>query len=224
MEHGKLLFGASIVGALLCATAAGQITQRVSYGANGMQAAGSCIYNAISADGRYVAFESNSPNLVPGDTNDARDVFVRDRVLGTTERVSLTSAGGQSNQDPNDFFSIVLSMSGDGQVVAFETLASNLVPGDTNGWADVFVRDRLHGTTERVSVDSNGAQAAGPSIDSSVSFDGRYVAFMSYAPNLVVNDTNGSSDIFVRDRVLGTTKRVSADSNGNEGNGNSRYP
>ncbi|HEV8111826.1 MAG TPA: hypothetical protein VGR31_03545 [Planctomycetota bacterium] len=224
MERGRLCFRASIVVSILCAPASAQITQRVSYGANGMEGHGYSILNAISADGRYVAFESNAANLAPNDTNGARDVFVRDRRLGTTERVSVDSNGNQSNQDPNDFFSIVLSISADGQVVAFETRASNLVPGDTNGWADVFVRDRLHGTTERVSVDSNGAQAMGPSIDSSVSGDGRYVAFMSYAPNVVANDLNGSSDIFVRDRLLATTERVSVDSNGGEADGNSRYP
>jgi len=224
MVHGKTCFGASIVGALLCASASAQITQRVDYGQNGMEAHGGCIYNAISADGRFVAFETLAANLVPNDTNNARDVFVRDRVLGTTERVDVDSNGNQSNQDPGDPFSIVLSISGDGQVVAFQTMASNLVPGDTNGWSDIFVRDRLHGTTERVSVDSNGAQAAGPSLDCSVSFDGRYVAFMSYAPNLVPNDTNGVSDVLVRDRLLGTTELVSVDSNGVQGNGNSRYP
>src|SRR5207237_7007630 len=105
---------------------------------------------AISADGRFVAFASVS-NVVVGDTNNAFDVFVRDRQTGTTERVSEDSAGGQAN-----FGSISPAISADGRFVAFASLASNLVAGDTNDDFDVFVRDRETGATGRVAVDSTG--------------------------------------------------------------------
>ena len=113
---------------------------------------------SISADGRFVAFESLASNLVPGDTNGVGDVFVHDRQTGTTERVSVSSAGTQGNGD-----SAVPSISADGRFVAFVSVASNLVPGDTNGRLDVFVHDRQTGTTERVSVSSAGTQGNGAS-------------------------------------------------------------
>ena len=109
--------------------------------------------NAISADGRFVVFDSFSSNLVPGDTNNATDVFVRDRIAETTERVSIASDGTQGDGDSRDG-----SISADGRWVAFRSFADNLVVGDTNDWPDVFVHDRLSGTTVRISVSSNGDQ------------------------------------------------------------------
>ena len=178
---------------------------------------------AISADGRYVAFESSATNLVTGDTNAATDVFVRDRQSGTTERVSLSSAGTQGNGSCQSN-TLTISISADGHYVTFSSLASNLVAADANARGDVFVRDRLLGTTERVSVDSAEVEADGFSTDSSVSDDGRYVAFTSVATNLVAGDANGISDIFVRDRQLGTTACVSVDPSGNVGNSFSNLP
>jgi Tol biopolymer transport system component len=175
-------------------------------------------YSALSADGRYVAFLSSASNLVSGDTNAADDVFVRDRQLGTTERVSVDSSGLQANN-----FSVELAISGDGRFVAFRSAASNLVAGDTNGAFDVFVRDRLTGTTERSSVSSGGVQGNGDSASPAISADGRYVAFESKATNLVTGDTNAHADVFVRDRVTGATERVSVDSSGAQGNGDSGY-
>jgi Tol biopolymer transport system component len=196
----------------MLAPAWAQATQRVSLDSHGGQANSDSDSAATSADGRYVAFWSSASNLVPGDTNAAADIFVRDRQLGTTERASVDSGGAQANSG-SDY---LLSISADGRYVAFASNASNLVPGDTNGHWDVFVRDRQLGTTERVSVDSGGAQANADSLEPSISADGRYVAFWSNASNLVPGDTNTASDIFVRDRLLGTTERVSVDSNGTQ--------
>jgi len=197
-----------------------QLTHRVSVASTGAQGnSNSGFYGVtVSADGRYAVFESEATNLVPGDTNVSFDVFVRDRLLGTTERVSVDSAGSQGNSP-----SFRPSISADARFVAFESYATNLVPGDTNNCEDIFVRDRLLGTTERVSVDSAGSQAIAVSWIPSISADGRFVAFTSYADNLVAGDTNGERDVFVRDRSSGTTERVSVDSSGAEGNDRSGY-
>ena len=161
---------------------------------------------AISADGRFVAFDSFASNLVAGDTNGVVDVFVRDRVAGATERVSVSSSGAQANG------SVSAAMSADGRFVAF---SSDLVAGDTlEDLDDVFVRDRVAGTTKRVSVSSTGAQANDSSKSPAISADGRFVVFGSGASNLVAGDTNGAYDVFVRDRVAGTTERVSLTSTG----------
>jgi hypothetical protein len=172
---------------------------------------------AISNDGRFVAFESTATNLVPNDTNAHEDMFVRDLVRGTTERVSLRSNGAQANDSSYES----VELSADGRYVAFGSLATNLVKGDTNGVADVFVHDRLTGKTRRVSVRSNGVEGNGDSgrYALAISADGQVVAFDSEATNLVGGDTNGYADTFVHDRTTGRTERVSVRSNGNEGNG-----
>ena len=188
--------------------------ERLSVSSAGAQGNGDSDTPAISADGRYVAFASLATNLVAGDSNLAYDVFLRDRLLGVTERVSVDSAGTQGDGASGHDFGI--SISADGRYVAFASDATNLVVGDANGTWDVFVRDRLLGTTERVSVDSGGAEGDGLSYGPSISADGRFVAFASLATNLVAGDTNGSRDVFVRDRLLATTERVSVDSTGAE--------
>jgi Tol biopolymer transport system component len=208
----------ALLSALLAASAAGQVTLRASVGSSGAQGDSSSFYSSISADGRILAFESSSTNLVPGDTNGWQDIFVRDRQSGVTERVSVHSSGAEGNDQ-----SYAPSISADGRTVAFESYASTLVDGDTNGVPDIFVRDRLLGTTERVSLASSGGQADDSSFDPSISADGRYVAFESLATNLVSGDTNGCFDVFVRDRLFGTTERVSVDSSGAQGDGNSGY-
>src|SRR6058998_2895537 len=139
-----------------------------------------------------------------------------DRQTGTTERVSVDSAGNQGNGDSTD-----VALSADGRFVAFTSVAPDLVTGDTNGAMDVFVHDRQTGTAERVSVDSAGSQANGDSTDVALSADGRFVAFTSAAPDLVAGDTNGAADVFVHDRQTGTTERVSVDSAGTQANGDS---
>ncbi|MEG5034449.1 calcium-binding protein [Microcoleus sp. AT3-D2] len=173
---------------------------------------------SISADGRFVAFQSQASNLVPGDTNNKNDIFVRDLSTNTTTRVSVDSAGIQGNND-----SFNPSISADGRFVAFASF-SNLVPGDTNNQPDIFVRDLLSNTTTRVSVDSAGNQGNSLSNNSAISADGRFVAFQSYASNLVPGDTNNQFDIFVRDLSTNTTTRASVDSAGNQGNSDSLTP
>ncbi len=192
----------------------GGTTERVSVGSGGAQGNAQSLHPSISPDGRYVAFYSDATNLVSGDTNGQGDVFVRDRVNGTTELVSVSTYGAQGN-DASEFPSI----SADGRYVAFHSAASNLVPGDTNGHLDVFVRDRQSGATTRVSVDTTGAQGNGNSVWASISANGRYVSFTSEATNLVPGDTNGTRDVFVRDRRDSTTEQVSVATGGTQGNG-----
>ncbi len=173
---------------------------------------------ALSADGRYVAFVSSASNLVAGDTNGIADVFVRDLVAGTTERVSVSSAGVQGNLDSGTG---APAISADGRFVAFASASSNLVADDTNHVRDVFVRDRTLGTTERVSLATGDVQANDASFLPAISADGRFVAFGSEATNLVANDTNGRVDVFVRDREMAKTGRVSVSASGKQANGTS---
>ncbi len=184
-------------------------TQRVSVGPGGSQANNSSEAEGISADGRYVLFESNATNLVPGDTNLKGDVFVRDRKTGTTERVSLRQGGGQIGG-----LSFAAGMSADGRFVGFATKVANVVPGDTNGQNDMFVRDRQTGTVERVSLGQGGAQANSLSIGVGLSPDGRFALFNSFATNLVPGPASGFEDVFVRDRQTGTTRRVCVSTSG----------
>jgi len=164
---------------------------------------------SLSGDGRYVSFVSSASDLVTGDTNERQDIFVRDRHIRQTERVSVASDGTQGNGSSDS-----PAISADGRYVVFDSYASNLVPGDSNGGRDVFARDRQTGQTERVSVASDGAQGNRASHHPAISADGRYVAFASAATNLVPDDTNGRQDIFVHDRQTGTTTRVSITSGG----------
>jgi Tol biopolymer transport system component len=177
---------------------------------------------SVSANGRYVAFESEASNLVSGDTNNAWDIFVRDRETGKTTRVSVDSNGNQADSESH-----YPSISADGRYVVFESFASNLVPGDTNGAWDIFLRDRQTNKTTLVSVDSNGTPAKNDTDYSAfpdMSADGRYVTFMSRSPDFVTGDTNGRRDIFVHDRQTGETTRVSVDSSGKEGDQDSWNP
>jgi Tol biopolymer transport system component len=268
------------------------LISRVSVDGAGGQSDGASTDPAISADGRYVAFTSTATNLVPDDTNGVADVFVHDRVAGTTTRVSLPGGSGQfevpsgepavsadgayiafvagpglggaatsgpaamtdvfvrhrrlgltlkvssaPDSAPADGPSRAPVLAGDGQTVAFSSSATNLVPGDSNGVADVFVA-RFTVTGEgsdiinvslptieaRVSVASSGAQASGPSTEPSLSADGRFVAFTSEAPDLVAGDSNGLADVFVHDRVAKTTARVSTGPGGAQVTGASREP
>jgi Tol biopolymer transport system component len=186
-----------------------QVTRRVSVGAGGQQANGLSLEPAISADGRFVAFRSRASNLVAGDTNNARDVFVRDLVAQVTTRVSVGPAGQQANGN-----SLRPAISAHGRFVAFASKASNLVAGDTNHGIDVFVRDRVAQVTRRVSVGPAGQQANSSSIGQAISAHGRFLAFTSSASNLVPGDTNNATDVFVRDRVAQVTRRVSVRSGG----------
>jgi predicted RNA-binding protein with TRAM domain len=194
-------------------------TIRVSVASNGDEANDGSYMPKISANGRYVTFESDADNLVSGDTNAVRDIFVHDLQTGTTTRVSIAWNGNQANSN-----SYVSSISADGRYVAFQSDASNLVSGDTNGFGDIFVRDTQSGTTTRISIDSSGNEANNDSYEPAISGDGRYVAFWSYASNLVSGDNGSFADIFLHDTQSGTTTRISIDSSGNEANNNSYGP
>ena len=239
-------------------------TSRANVSAAGAQANEVSFTDSISADGRYVAFTSSATNLVPDDTNDAADVFVRDQrtgavtrvfvpgdqddgsewamlsaggryvvfnsdvdaltdgidvhlmdlVTGATERIDMSSAGAIAN-DGSD---LGPAISGNGRYVTFSSRATNLVPGDTNTTTDVFVRDRLAGTTRRVSLSPAGVQANGPSGSATISADGRYVAFSTAATNLVPGDTNDTGDVLVRDQRTGALIRASLSYRGKQPN------
>jgi len=186
----------------------------VSVGLGGAAANGVCGEGPqVSGNARFVAFACSATNLVRGDTNGVADIFVRDRQAATTQRVNLGPGGAQANAA-----SFLNSISPDARYVVFTTTASNLVAGDTNGVADVFLRDRRTGVTERISLRNGGGQANGASRRGFVSGDGRYVVFTSEATNVVVGDTNGVADVFVRDRVARTTERLSVNPSGVQGN------
>ncbi len=194
-------------------------TTRASVDTAGGDSNGSSWYPSISADGRYVAFQSLATDLVPNDTNGVWDVFVRDLQTNTTTRASVDTTGGDSNG-----VSEAPSISADGRYVAFYSWATNLVAGDGNGLEDVFVRDLQTNTTIRASVDTAGGDPDGPSQYPSISADGRYVAFRSNATDLVVGDGNGTWDVFVRDLQTNTTTRASVDTTGGDSNSMSEAP
>jgi Tol biopolymer transport system component len=197
-------------------------TRLVSVRSNGAQAnaaVGNVDPGSISADGRFITFSSAASNLVKDDSNAVSDVFVHDRVAGKTTRVGMSSAGDEadgSSQDP--------SISGDGKLVTFSSDATNLVGSDANGERDIFVHNRNQGTTRRISVSSADEEADGFSGSPSISADGRYVAFESFAENLIADDTNNVTDVYLRDRKRRTTVRVSLTNAGAEGNSESSYP
>jgi len=167
-------------------------TSRVSVDSEGNQSNGGSYNPKISANGRYVAFESSASNLVEDDTNGAPDIFVHDRVTGVITRASLAYNGSQAGGGYD------CSISGDGRYVAFTSAASDLVTGDTNSRDDIFVRDlNPGGTTIRVSTSADGTQANNQSQAPSISADGRYVVFHSSATNLVPDDASGYQDAFV---------------------------
>jgi hypothetical protein len=164
----------------------------------------------VSADGRYVLFASTANNLVLTNNNisvlpQRMNVFLRDRDSGTTTLVSVNLAGTGGNGD-----SFPTAISTNGQFALFESAASDLVANDTSLANDIFVRDLVNGVTTLVSVSTNGGSANGASYHSAMTPDGRYVAFVSAASNLVAGDANGIPDVFVRDLQAGTTTLVSA--------------
>jgi len=217
MSHGPARSSRRILGALLAIVlavpwiaptvapgVAANTTMRVSLTNDGEEADDRSKQPSLSTDGRYVAFTSYATNLVPDDENDAEDIFVRDRDAGTTSIVTVNS-----DEEPANDYSGNPVISGNGRYVVFWSQASNLVEGDTNDERDIFVRDLVDGTTERVSVSSDEVESDGMSTMPSISDDGRYVAFASEATNLVANDTNDVQDVFVRDLVSGSTIRAS---------------
>jgi Tol biopolymer transport system component len=199
-------------------------TRKVSYAAAGAEANGQSRLGIISGDGRYAYFQSTATNLVQVDANGSvSDVFRTDLTTGVIELVSV-GVGGAAANGASTLAGIDV-VSHDGRFVAFRSTASNLVPGDTNNFADVFVKDMVLGTTTRVSVGAAGVQANQSSDWPVISNDGRYCYFESFATNLVpVNASGVSQDIFVRDLVLGTTTLVSKNEAGVQANGGNAVP
>jgi len=182
-----------------------QTTEVITLAHTGATAVGGVLAD-ISANGRYVLFASGSPNLVLGDLNSATDFFVRDRQLGVNELVSLTAAGTLSygGVSPD------AGVSDDGRFIAYITAASDIVPGDTNNVRDIFLRDRLLGTTTLATVAPDGSFANGATPQVRLSGSGRWLAFQSYATNLTPDPVLGfQSMIFLRDNLLGVTRLVS---------------
>jgi len=196
------------------------VTTRVSRGLSGASPNGGSGGPSISADARYVAFSSTASNLVSGDTNKRDDIFVYDRSTGITRRVSLSTIGAQANGHSR----YCARISRDGTRVAFSSEATNLVAADTNSWSDIFVRDVRTGTTTRANVNNRRMQANDQTDEFDISGNGRFVVFESMATNLVPGDTNREWDIFVRDVDSNRTTRVSVSSSGMQGNKTSRGP
>jgi Tol biopolymer transport system component len=220
-------------------------TDRVSVSSRGTQASGGSSHPSISADGRYVFFLSRADDLVSNDNADrtrcvvstfalgavdpsfcSTDAFVHDRVTGKTELVSVSSSGERAN-DTSSVAESQPAISADGRFIVFYSRASSLVGGDTNEEPDVFVRDRVRRTTERVSVSSKGEQAQGGSFWPSISPNGRYVSFSSLAENLAEGarkkegGATAVDDLYVRDLWMQTTVRVPVSARGPSG---SEYP
>jgi hypothetical protein len=175
-------------------------TRLVSLSSAGVQGNSVSTVPSLSSDGRILAFASFARNLVADDTNNEFDVFVRDLQAGITDRASVSSSGGQGNDESGAPY-----VSPDGRFISFHSVASNMVAGDTNGFLDVFRHDRLTGATDLVSVSSTGFQGNGNSDNAAISGDGSRVAFYSSANNLVADDVNGSLDVFVRELVVPNT-------------------
>jgi Tol biopolymer transport system component len=202
-----------------CSGAQSPFTQRISVAKDGGEPDARSNQPSISGNGRYVAFTSDATNLVDGDTNGFSDVFMRDLDKGTTIRVSVAGDGTQGNKS-----SYWPYISANGRYISFVSEATNLVINDTNEVADVFVHDNKTGETKMASVASDNTPGNDLSFWTSISSDGRYVAFMSAATNLVPSDMNDSWDIFVHDMKTGETSRVSVTSDGKEANSQSEYP
>jgi len=200
--------------------ATGCSTVRVSLSSAGVEGNDHSQFPRLSASGQFVVFESFATNLVGDDYNLTVDVFVRNMLSGETRQVSLNSSGVEGNRA-----SEAPVISANGRYVAFGSYAYNLVPGDTNEVRDIFLRDLQTGVTTRVSVSTSGQQADRSSHDlAAISADGRYVAFISHATNLVTGTASYLDDVYVRDTVANVTTRVSVSSSGAEGNSHSSEP
>jgi Tol biopolymer transport system component len=230
IEKGPIVAAAAagLAFVFVSARATGQTTECASINALGQvgDAINSYYEPSLSGDGRFAVYASYASNLVPGDTNGAWDVFVRDRALGVTLRASVDSSGAQANGNSGAFVfpQDGVDVASGGRYVAFLSDATNLVPADTNGRTDVFVHDMLTGETTLESLDSAGNQGNDHSSWPVLSANGRYIVFLSWASNLVPGYGNGTVDVFYRDRQAGTTKRVSVSTAGVEGNGECTHP
>jgi Tol biopolymer transport system component len=184
------------------------ILVNASVGTNGELANGSSSTPSLSHDGRYLAFDSAASNLVPNDVNGKSDVFVRDLMTGTTELISRNNEGVQGDDS-----STSPSISGDGRLVAFASRASNLGGRQHD---DIYVYDRHARTLELITLNTHGQPANSGSDWPAISGDGRFVAFTSFASDLVPGDTEASKDLFVRDRQFGLTERLNVTPGGSQ--------
>lgn len=220
MKLKKTSLALTLVTLIPFSSLAGPVIQRVSVdtvvGPN-PNPNGESLQGAVSADGRYVAFESSAFDLVTGDTNNARDIFRFDRLTNTTIRVSISSAGAQSNGNSN-----FADMSDDGRYIVFSSFATNLT-GDTdnNGTFDIFMRDTLTNTTTLISKaggTSAGNAANGLSTKPVLSADGKYIAYESKATDILASDSDAISDIYRYNIQADSTQLVSVNSSGVKGN------
>jgi len=196
-----------VTGAIAASPALAQSTARISVGIGGAELRSGAVWAELSGNGRYAAFVSDDPNIVPGDTNGTADVFVRDLATGVVRRASTTAAGVEPN---NACFAPKLS--DDGRYVAFSSWASNLAASDANGIdTDVFVKDMQTGALDHVSINNQGAGGNGISAYHDLSGDGRFVTFYSYSTNFVANDNNNQPDTFLFDRVSRRIQCLSVD-------------
>ncbi|MGE3310107.1 MAG: S8 family serine peptidase, partial [Limisphaerales bacterium] len=187
---------------------------RVSDASATVQGDGESRAPSLNADGTRVAFQSKASNLVPADSNDVEDIFVKDLAAGTTVRASVSGSGRQANRGSERAF-----LAANGRHLVFTSFASNLVDGDGNRSLDVFLRDTDTGTTECVSRSASGEFGDADSVGGVVSGDGRFVVFTSFAGNLGPSDRNGFADVYLRDRLTGAMELVSANTNGAAANG-----
>lgn len=191
---------------------------RVSTDVIGVEGNAASSQGIVSANGRYVVFQSSATNLVPGDGNGIQDVFLKDTQTGAISRVSTSSSGSEANGA-----SFARDISADGRYILFQSAATNLVAGDTNGLADMFIKDIQTEIVSRVSTTSASTQADGTNDGvAALSSDGHYVAFSSFAQNLVSGDANGTTDVFIKDTQTGSISRVSTGATGSEADGASQ--
>lgn len=193
--------------------------ERVSLTADGQETDGTSGSPSLSADGRWIAFQSSARALDPSDDNGHLDIFLEDRASGTLERITH----GVDGNSP-DFGSIRPAISADGRRIAFQSSATNLVPGDTNGVSDIFLYDRDTRQTTLVSAGLDGEPASGASQYPSISADGTHIAFESRANNLTPGDTNGRQDVFIYEVATGTLELGSRSADGVPGNRDSYHP
>jgi PKD repeat protein/Tol biopolymer transport system component len=195
-------------------------TERVSVNSEDEEGNGISRNPSVSDDGRFIVFDSQSNNLVDSDNNNVSDIFLRDRLLGETYRVNINDESIEANGS-----SSIPVISGIGTVIAYSSVASNLVENDNNSVRDIFVRDLISGTTSRVSVSNSGAEGDSTTFSSlGMDASGRYIVFYSEASNLVDSDANLAWDVFIHDRELRQTSLASIDANGQQGNASSFVP
>lgn len=224
MSFTRMAVSLAVAGVVAASQAGAQQITRVSVDSAGGEADGPCIPALISSDGRYVLFVSTASALVSNDMNGVQDVFVRDRVNGTTECVSIDPFGVPGNNASGGTAFDVPAISRDGHYVAFVSDATDLISGTTTSGSQLFVRDRVSGVTELVSLSTSGSAANAACSSASLSADGHFVAFDSLASNLVSGDTNGATDVFIRDRVAGTTERISVSAAGAQSSQGGYFP